>query len=74
MHHVQESQGQVFTAPEAAISDHQDLTTWARDVEPGLSPQESEPAENSIDGMGAMKFTDEEDWGYFGRFGTGQLS
>lgn len=24
-------------------------------------------AEDSIDGMGAIKFTDEEDWGYFGR-------
>lgn len=23
-------------------------------------------AEDSIDGMGAIKFTDEEDWGYFG--------
>ena len=28
---------------------------------------ELDTAENSIDGMGAMKFTDEEDWGYFGK-------
>lgn len=24
-------------------------------------------AEDPIDGMGAIKFTDEEDWGYFGK-------
>lgn len=24
-------------------------------------------AEDPIDGMGAIKFTDEEDWGYFGQ-------
>jgi hypothetical protein len=28
--------------------------------------EEIDTAENSIDGMGAIKFTDEEDWGYFG--------
>jgi hypothetical protein len=27
---------------------------------------ELDTAEDSIDGMGAIKFTDEEDWGYFG--------
>jgi hypothetical protein len=27
---------------------------------------EIDNAEDSIDGMGAIKFTDEEDWGYFG--------
>lgn len=27
---------------------------------------EIDTAEDSIDGMGAIKFTDEEDWGYFG--------
>lgn len=30
-------------------------------------------AEDPIDGMGAIKFTDEEDWGYFGKkIGTNQ--
>lgn len=28
---------------------------------------EVDTAEDSIDGMGAIKFTDEEDWGYFGK-------
>lgn len=28
--------------------------------------EEIDTAENSIDAMGAIKFTDEEDWGYFG--------
>jgi hypothetical protein len=30
---------------------------------------EIDMAEDSIDGMGAIKFTDEEDWGYFGKEG-----
>ncbi|CAG9955384.1 unnamed protein product [Clonostachys rosea f. rosea IK726] len=29
---------------------------------------EIDSAEDSIDGMGGIKFTDEEDWGYFGSF------
>ena len=29
---------------------------------------EIDTAEDSIDGMGAIKFTDEEDWGYFGQY------
>lgn len=80
MHHVQESQGQTFAAPAAAAPDHQDATTtWQRDADPDLSPhlryngnggiEEIDTTEDSIDGMGAMKFTDEEDWGYFGGFG-----
>lgn len=32
----------------------------------GEAEGELDTAEDSIDGMGAIKFTDEEDWGYFG--------
>lgn len=33
----------------------------------GEAEGELDTAEDSIDGMGAIKFTDEEDWGYFGK-------
>jgi len=35
---------------------------------------ELDTAEDSIDAMGAIKFTDEEDWGYFGKTGQSTAS
>jgi hypothetical protein len=41
----------------------------------GEAEGELDTAEDSIDGMGAIKFTDEEDWGYFGKsISGGRLS
>lgn len=55
---------------------NQDAITWdgsggsqaspALLYEPTAGIGEIDTAEDSIDGMGAIKFTDEEDWGYFG--------
>ena len=45
---------------------HGNSSRTPRHLEYGGGIGEIDTAEDSIDGMGAIKFTDEEDWGFFG--------